>query len=103
MGLASGAVIYLVGVTIPFLVLLLSHIALEIYFLRKKVADPVKYTPYQIRYSQSSLGSSQTTSKNQMMLVLLSLAYAIFTGPLLLVELGVQVGLIISFSLKIHF
>ena len=44
-GLASGALIYLIGVTIPFLVLLLSHIALEIYFLRKKVANPVKCTP----------------------------------------------------------
>jgi len=74
-GLASGALIYLVGTTIPFLVLLLSHIALEIYFLRKK----------------SPLGSSQTTSKNQMMLVLLSLAYVFFTGPLLPVELGVQI------------
>ena len=104
-GLASGALIYLVGTTIPFLVLLLSHIALEIYFLRKKVADPVKCTPYKIRYSQSPLGSSQTTSKNQMMLVLLSLAYVFFTGPLLPVELGVQVGLIVyfSFHFKIHF
>ena len=43
------------------------------------------------------------------MLVLLSLAYAIFTGPLLPVELGIQVSLIIYFSfhtyfhLKIHF
>ena len=36
-GLASGAVIYLIGVTIPFIILLLSHIALEIYFIRKKV------------------------------------------------------------------
>jgi len=35
-GLASGAVIYLIGTTIPFLVLLLSHIALEIYFITKK-------------------------------------------------------------------
>ena len=40
-----------------------------------------------------------------MMLVLLSLAYVFFTGPLLPVELGVQVGLIVyfSFHLKIHF
>ena len=36
-GLASGAVIYLVGVTIPFLVLLLSHLALEVFFILKKV------------------------------------------------------------------
>jgi len=73
-GLASGAVIYLVGVTIPFLVLLLSHIALEVYFIRKK----------------SSLGSCQTTSKNQTMLVVLSLSYAIFTGSLIPVEMGMQ-------------
>ena len=94
-GLASGAVIYLIGVTIPFLVLLLSHIALEIYFLRKKVANPVKCTPQPIHYSQSPIGSSQTTSKNQTMLVVLSLAYAVFTGPLLPVELGTQVRLMI--------
>lgn len=73
-GLASGAVIYLVGVTIPFLVLLLSHIALEVYFIRKK----------------SPMGSCQTTSKNQTMLVVLSLSYAIFTGPLIPVEMGIQ-------------
>ena len=36
-GLASGAVIYLVGVTIPFLVLLLSHLSLEVFFIWKKV------------------------------------------------------------------
>jgi len=74
-GLASGAVIYLIGVTIPFIILLLSHIALEIYFIRKK----------------SPLGTPQTTPKNQTMLVLLSLTYAIFTGVLFPVELGVQI------------
>jgi len=74
-GLASGAVIYLIGVTIPFIILLLSHIALEIYFIRKK----------------SPLGTPQTTPKNQTMLVVLSLTYAIFTGVLFPVELGMQI------------
>jgi len=72
-GLASGAVIYLVGVTIPFLVLLLSHLSLEVFFIWKK-----KYT-----------------QKNQTMVVVLSLAYAIFllpsSFPLFPVELGVQI------------
>ena len=38
-GLASGAAIYLIGVTIPFLVLLLSHIALEVFFILRKVGS----------------------------------------------------------------
>merc|ERR1712107_195027 len=64
---------YLVGVTIPFLVLLLSHLSLEVFFIWKK-----KYT-----------------QKNQTMVVVLSLAYAIFllpsSFPLFPVELGVQI------------
>jgi len=74
-GLASGAAIYLIGTTIPFLVLLLSHIALEVFFILRK----------------SPTGSSQITAKNQTLPVLLSLAYAIFTGPLFPVELGMQI------------
>ena len=51
-------------------------------------------TMTQIWHSQSSLGLCQTTSKNQTMLVVLSLSYAIFTGSLSPVEMGMQVGLI---------
>ena len=119
-GLASGAVIYLVGVTIPFLVLLLSHLSLEVFFIWKK-ARALSWRNWnaQLQKVHGSLiltaiitlptrfdGNTcddnymiyfqKYTQKNQTMVVVLSLAYAIFllpsSFPLFPVELGVQVG-----------